>query len=244
MQIIPAIDLRAGRVIRLKQGDYSRETQYSVSGLVQARTYQSAGARRLHLVDLDAALDGGDGNLEQIGQICRALDIPVQMGGGVRNEDDVRARLDAGAERVIIGSVCVRDPARVCKWLDTIGADQIVAGLDVMHSEDQGWLPRAAGWTERGDQDLFTLLDQLTSAGLKQLLCTDIACDGMLSGPNLSLYRQLTERYPTLEVQASGGIGQKAHLERVAQTGVSGCVVGRALLEGLVPLAAIGQFSS
>lgn len=241
MILIPALDLRAGRVVRLQQGDYQRETRYDLSPLEQARAYRNAGAELLHLVDLDAARDGGDGNLDTIALIAEALDLPVQTGGGVRGIDDVRRRLDAGAARVVIGSVCVRTPETVCAWLADFGPERIVAGLDVRRDPDGRWIPQAAGWTEAGDADMFTLLDRLIEAGLEHLLCTDIARDGMLSGASNALYAELAARYPALTIQASGGIGSEADLEAVAATGVAGCIVGRALLEGGVPLAAIAR---
>lgn len=240
MFLIPALDLRDGRVVRLEQGDYARETRYALSEVQQALAYQDAGAGLLHVVDLDAARDGGDGNLASIAAICNALAIPVQTGGGVREIDDVQRRLDAGAARVVIGSVCVRKPATVGEWIGHFGADRIVAGLDVRPVEGR-WIPQAAGWTEAGAMDLFALLDRLCTAGLRHVLCTDITRDGMLSGASVALYRELVERYPALAIQASGGIGDESDLEAVAATGVAGCIVGKALLEGRVPLAAIGR---
>ncbi|MEM7055057.1 MAG: 1-(5-phosphoribosyl)-5-[(5-phosphoribosylamino)methylideneamino] imidazole-4-carboxamide isomerase [Pseudomonadota bacterium] len=244
MQIIPAIDLRHGRVVRLQQGDYARETEYETSAFQQALTYQTAGAKFVHIVDLDAALDGGDGNLELIAQISQSLNIPIQTGGGVRNESDLKARFERGAARVIIGSLCVREPALVAEWLERYGSDRIVAGLDVRQSSDGLWLPQAAGWTESGKEDLFSLIERLLYADLKHILCTDIACDGMLGGPSVALYAEVCRRYPEMRIQASGGIGSESHLEQVAQTGVTSCIVGRALLEGQVPMRAIEQYSS
>src|SRR6056297_2132611 len=242
MILIPAIDLRDGNVVRLQQGDYARETRYAESALDQARLYQNAGARVIHIVDLDSALAGGDGNLELIGEVCTSLDIPVQTGGGVRGKRDVQARLKAGAARVVIGSVCVKQPEQVCQWLSEFGADRIVAGLDVKRDADGRWIPQASGWTEAGELDLFALLDLLVDAGLQHLLCTDIERDGMLTGAGLPLYESLQARYPALKTQASGGIGSAEDIEAVAATGVHGCIVGRALLEGRVPMDAIGRF--
>lgn len=242
MILIPAIDLRHGRVVRLQQGDYARETRYAETAPDLARLYQDSGAGLVHIVDLDAALDGGDGNLALIGEICGVLDIPVQTGGGVRGTADVQARLDAGAARVVIGSVCVRDPQSVCDWIESFGAERIVAGLDVKRDAGGRWMPQAAGWTESGEQDLFELLEQLTGAGLEHLLCTDIERDGMLTGAGVELYEELREHFPTLKIQASGGIGSEADIEAVSSTGVHGCIVGRALLEGRVPMTAIGRF--
>jgi len=243
MQLIPAIDLRGGRVVRLEQGDYGRETRYDDDPLTLARRYADAGATLIHVVDLDSARAGGEANLAIIERLCAEGGIEIQTGGGVRSRADLSRRVDAGAARVVIGSLCVREPGTVAGWLDEADADRIVAGLDVSQAIDGGWMPRAAGWTESGDVDLFTLLERLCSAGLKHLLCTDIERDGMFAGPSLALYESICDRFPALAVQASGGIGSGEDLAEVAQTGVAGCVVGRALLEGRVDLHEIGRWS-
>lgn len=242
--VIPAIDLRDGRVVRLRQGDYARETRYDDSSLDRARMYAEAGARLLHVVDLDAAREGGSGNLEAIATICRALSIPVQTGGGVRDRDDVAERLERGAARVVVGSVCVKRPETVCGWIEDFGPERVVAGLDVKRDADGRWIPQASGWTEAGEHDLHALLGMLTQAGLRHLLCTDIDRDGMLSGAGIELYRELQPRYPQLAVQASGGIGNEHDIEGVAELGVAGCIVGRALLDGRVGLDAIARFGA
>jgi phosphoribosylformimino-5-aminoimidazole carboxamide ribotide isomerase len=243
MIIIPAIDLRGGRVVRLEQGDFDRETRYTEDPIELAERYQSAGARWLHLVDLDSARAGGEENLDVIGRICARLDIPVQTGGGVRSEADLKRRLDLGASRVVVGSLCVTDPTTVCGWLESLGSETIVAGLDVARGMDGAWFPRASGWTVSGDLDLISLLDRLGNAGLKHLLCTDIERDGMYSGPSITLYQSITSRYSSLQVQASGGVSSAADLNAVAQVNVAGCIVGRALLEGRVELSEISRWS-
>lgn len=243
MIIIPAIDLRGGRVVRLEQGDYDRETRYDNDPVALAERYQEAGATWLHLVDLDSARSGGDANLEIIGRICRSLDIPVQTGGGVRSLEDVELRLEVGASRVVIGSLCVREPDRMVNWLETLNSDHLVAGLDVVGGLDGTWVPRAAGWTEAADFDLFTLLGRFVDAGLVHLLCTDIERDGMFSGPAIGLYQAITTQFAALRVQASGGIGSPNDLESASRTGVAACIVGRALLEGRVNLKEIERWS-
>jgi phosphoribosylformimino-5-aminoimidazole carboxamide ribotide isomerase len=243
MQLIPAIDLRGGRVVRLAQGDYNRETHYDSDPIALAATYQDAGARLIHIVDLDSARDGGDANLATIARICDELSIAVQTGGGVRSRADLEARLEAGAQRVVIGSLSVREPDTVAQWLEEIGPESIVAGLDVLSDASGGWIPKAAGWTESGDLELFALLDRLQAAGLRHLLCTDIERDGMLSGPSVELYQALVARFPAIQTQASGGISEENDLEITAQTGVAGCIVGRALLEGRVSMSAIKRWS-
>ncbi len=243
MQLIPAIDLRGGRVVRLQQGDYERETRYDDDALVVAKRYADAGASLIHVVDLDSARDGGAANLDTIERLCSELDIDVQTGGGVRSHEDFQRRIDAGAARVVIGSLCVREPAMIEDWLRAGHGKRIVAGLDVSQGLDGAWFPRAAGWTESGKDDLFTLLERLVDAGLEHLLCTDIERDGMFAGPSLALYESICARFGALAVQASGGIGSGEDLVEVAQTGVAGCIVGRALLEGRVALSEVGQWS-
>ncbi|RFF30029.1 HisA/HisF-related TIM barrel protein [Wenzhouxiangella sediminis] len=243
MKLIPAIDLRGGRVVRLQQGDYERETRYDDDALVVARRYADAGATLIHVVDLDSARDGGTANLAAIEQLCREVDADIQTGGGVRSHEDFRRRIDAGAARVVIGSLCVREPATVASWLTGPDGERIVAGLDVSPGPEGAWFPRAAGWTESGDDDLFTLLERLVDAGLEHLLCTDIERDGMFAGPSLVLYESICARFSSLAVQASGGIGSSEDLNEVAQTGVASCIVGRALLEGRVALSEVGKWS-
>lgn len=243
MQLIPAIDLRGGRVVRLQQGDYERETRYDDDPLVLAKRYADAGTTLIHVVDLDSARSGGETNLATIERLCRKLDVAIQTGGGVRSRADFQRRIDAGAERVVIGSLCVRQPGTVGEWLAGPEGARIVAGLDVAQAIDGGWMPRAAGWTEAGEVDLFSLLDRLVHSGLQHLLCTDIERDGMFAGPSLALYESICERFSALAVQASGGIGSSDDLFEVARTGVAGCIVGRALLEGRVDLGEIGRWS-
>jgi len=243
MEVIPAIDLRGGRVVRLAQGDYARETRYDSDPLALAATYEAAGASLIHIVDLDSARQGGDANLAIIRQICAELSIGVQTGGGVRSFADLEARLEAGAERVVVGSLSVREPDTVATWLTDLGAEVIVAGLDVMSDARGGWMPKAAGWTESGDLELFALLEKLQAAGLRHLLCTDIERDGMLSGASTELYEALVARFPAIQTQASGGISDERDLQTAAGTGVAGCIVGRALLEGRVPMTAVRRWS-
>lgn len=243
MQLIPAIDLRGGRVVRLQQGDYERETRYDDDPLALAKRYAEAGAKLIHVVDLDSARAGGAANLDTIERLCAGVEAGIQTGGGVRSRADLQRRIDAGAARVVVGSLCVREPATVAEWLGGAEGDRIVAGLDVSEGLEGGWFPRAAGWTESGTTDLFTLLERLIDAGLEHLLCTDIERDGMFAGPSLALYESICTRFSSLAVQASGGIGSGRDLAAVAGTGVDGCIVGRALLEGRVELAEIHRWS-
>jgi len=234
--LYPAIDVRGGRVVRLRQGDYARETRYDDSPLAVAQRYAQAGSRWLHLVDLDAARGGGYTLAPLLEDIRRHTDLRVQTGGGVREQSDIDALLGAGAARVVIGSLAVRDPRRVLGWLTRYGADRITVALDARLSPDGRWQLPTSGWTEQSAVVLDDLVDRYADGGLRHLLCTDIARDGMLSGPNVDLYRTVLARAPQLQLQASGGVRDLADIAAVRDAGCAGGVLGKALLDGCFTL--------
>ena len=234
----PAIDVRGGAVVRLRQGDFARETRYPVAPLALAARYADAGARWLHVVDLDAARTGGPTLVPLLRAIADTTPLRVQVGGGVRGRADVDALLAAGATRVVVGSLAVRAPDVVIAWLGELGPERIVVALDTRRDAAGRWSLPLHGWTDDGgDADLFALATRFAAAGLRHLLCTDIARDGMLGGPNLELYRTLLRLAPWLQVQASGGVRDAADVRAVQQAGCAGVVLGRALLEGRLALA-------
>ncbi len=230
MLLIPALDLTDGACVRLHQGDFEQQTRYEVDPIAMAGEYQRQGARYLHLVDLDAVRRTRD-NRPLIRDLIGSLRIPVQLGGGVRSREDVAALLDAGATRVVIGSICATDPARFLRWLQTFGADRLVAAIDIDLDETGTPWPRIHGWTQRGDTQLWDLLDRLVPAGLKHLLCTDIARDGTLQGGNTELYRDILKRYPDLELQASGGVSSLQDLRDLDAAGLPAAICGKSLLD-------------
>jgi len=234
--VYPAIDVRGGKVVRLRQGDYAEETRYGDDPLAFAQRYSDAGAAWLHLVDLDAAKAGGYTLAPLLRGIAGGTPLKVQTGGGVRSRDDVAAILDAGASRVVVGSLAVRDPDAVLAWLDEFGGEHVTVALDTRQDDTGAWRLPVHGWTETAAQTLDALALRYADAGLRHLLCTDIARDGMLSGPNLDLYRRLRAIVPTLAVQASGGIRDVADVAAAHDAGCAGAVLGKALLEGRVSL--------
>lgn len=234
--IYPAIDVRDGKVVRLAQGDYARQTIYGDDPLAQAQRYAQAGAQWLHLVDLDAARAGGYTLLPLLKALATHTTLKVQTGGGVRSSDDVAQLLDAGAQRVVIGSLAVREPEAVAGWIARFGAERITVALDTRQDERGRWRLPVHGWTEDGERDLDALATAYADVGLRHLLCTDIARDGMLSGPNQSLYRHLLEHLPTLAVQASGGVRDLDDVIAARASGCAGVVLGKALLEGRLEL--------
>jgi len=236
MEIIPAIDLREGRVVRLAQGDYARETRYPADPLVLARDYAAAGARWLHVVDLDGARSGALDNLRVIEAIA-GTSLQVQSGGGVRGEADMQRLFDSGVARVVVGSVAVREPDAVETWISRYGSERVCVALDTRADASGRWTLPVKGWTEASSAHLDELAVRYARAGARHLLCTDIARDGMLSGPNLDLYAHVRRIAPELAVQASGGVRDAADVSALRASGVAGAILGRSLLEGRLSVA-------
>lgn len=235
--LYPAIDVRAGQVVRLHQGDYAQETRYGSDPLRQAVDYATQGARWLHLVDLDAARAGGYTLGPLLARIKAETGLSVQTGGGVRSEADVETLLAAGADRVVVGSLAVREPERVAGWLRQFGAKRLTLALDTRRDPLGRWLLPVQGWTQDSAVELPTLLAGYVESGLQHLLCTDIDRDGTLAGPNFALYTQLQAQAPSLQVQASGGVSALAEVAAARRAGLSGLVLGKALLEGRFTVA-------
>jgi phosphoribosylformimino-5-aminoimidazole carboxamide ribotide isomerase len=230
LQILPAIDLRGGRCVRLQQGDYGRETVFGDDPAAMARHWAGRGAERLHLVDLDGAQLGRPVNVEAVRAILTCVEIPCQLGGGVRDEATIASWLLAGVERVIVGTQALRDPA----WFRTMAGrypGRLVLGLDAK----QGRVA-TAGWLDVSTVPAIELAEQFDDLPMAAVVYTDIARDGMLSGVNLEATGALARRLRT-PVIASGGIGTLDDIRAVAALPVAGCVVGRALYEGRFTLA-------
>ncbi len=232
MELIPAIDLRGGQVVRLFQGDFDSETVYDRSPAELYGQYARAGASHLHVVDLDGAREGQAGNRELVAQLAGLGKLHIQCGGGLRSSLAVQALLASGVHRAVIGSLAVSEPGEVRVWLDEFGAERLVLALDVRL--DVNDVPRVAihGWREQSALSLWEALGEYEGSGLTHVLCTDVARDGALSGPNLRLYREAVSRFPWIRWQASGGIRDAADLRALAETGVAAAVSGKALLEG------------
>jgi phosphoribosylformimino-5-aminoimidazole carboxamide ribotide isomerase len=230
--IIPAIDLIQGKTVRLYQGSYDKTTEYQQTPLQLRDLYAEAGAGILHLVDLTGAKNAADRQLELLTTLMKNAPLPVQVGGGVRTASDVEQLLAAGASRVVVGSVAIREPETVHGWLHRYGGDKIVLALDVaINAKGDKTLP-SHGWIEESTITLEQVLDGFIAAGAKHVLCTDISKDGTLQGPNVALYAELVQKYPQIQWQASGGVGSLADITALKPTGVAGVILGRALLEG------------
>lgn len=232
--VYPAIDVREGRVVRLKQGDYQQETRYQHDPLELAQHYADTGAEWLHLVDLDAARFGGYTLSDLVQRIKQRTKLRVQTGGGVRSISDARAVLAAGADRVVVGSLAVSQPQQVIALIDEVGAEAVTVALDTRQEPGGRWMLPLHGWTAGSGVGLVELLAEYRLSALRHLLCTDIGRDGMLAGPNLELYRALRLLAPNLQIQASGGVRDLADVQAVREAQLGGIVLGKSLLEGLL----------
>jgi len=231
MIIYPAIDLRGGRVVRLTEGKFDQEKSYGDDPLAVAKDFAASGATWLHVVDLDGAKDPAKRQTALVEKLARGSGLRMQTGGGIRDESQIAALLAAGARRVIVGSVAARQPELVRGWLKKFGPENIILSPDVRLDADG--IPRvaAAGWQESTGVALDDFLNGFLAAGLVHILCTDISRDGKLTGPNTALYVQLVKKFPTLQIQASGGVSSLDDLRGLKPTGSAGAIVGRALYE-------------
>ncbi len=230
MQVIPAIDLRGGRCVRLRQGDFEQETVFGDDPAGMAQRWESAGASRIHLVDLDGAKSGRPVNVEAVRSITRSVKVPCQLGGGLRDRETIARWLDQGLERVVVGTQALRDPA----WFERMASEfpgQLVLGLDA-----RGGQVAAEGWTEVSQVSAVDLAKRFDVLPLAALVYTDVGRDGMLEGPDLAGTGALAQALRT-PVIASGGVGSLEHLKQLRTLPIVGCIVGRALYDGRFTLA-------
>jgi phosphoribosylformimino-5-aminoimidazole carboxamide ribotide isomerase len=226
--VIPAIDLSDGRCVRLAQGDMQRKTVYSDDPVEMALRWADGGAQLIHVVDLDGAVSGRRANAEAIAAICGATDVPVELGGGIRTLDDVRDVLSLGARHAILGTVALRDPETLTAALAEFG-EAIVVGIDARDGR-----VAVQGWTEDTGILAVDLAQRIEALGVRRIIFTDIATDGVLTGPNLEAMRAMAEA-TSVDITASGGVSSLEDIRALAALeplGVTGCIVGRALYEG------------
>ena len=231
MLLIPAIDLRGGRCVRLYQGNFSAETRYEYSPRGLLEKYRALGASWVHVVDLDGARDGVLANREVIVDLAAQRGLKLQVGGGIRSPEVIEDLISSGVERVVIGSAAVERPDEVIDWTSRFGADRICLALDVRYDERGEPQLRTRGWQAGTAISLWEAIALYPAAGVRHVLCTDIERDGALTGPHLDLYRDAVARFPRIAWQASGGVRDAADLAALARIGVAGAVSGKALLE-------------
>lgn len=242
LRLIPAIDLRGGRCVRLFQGDFAAETRYELEPHELLLRYRALGATWLHVVDLDGAKDGVLANRDVILRLASQRAVRLQVGGGVRSPDTIDDLLRHGVERVVVGSAAVERPTEVAQWLARFGPERIALAMDVRLDAQGVPYVRTRGWTQESRVTLWDALAAYPEGAVKHVLCTDIERDGAMSGPSLDLYRDCLARLPQLAWQASGGVRNAQDLGALAQLGLVAAISGKALLEEQIPLEELKPF--
>ena len=230
MEVIPSIDLRGGRCVRLYQGDYDKETVYSDDPMAVALRWQEMGAPRIHIVDLDGAASGIQANMEVLKRLGNSMDLPLQVGGGIRDMKSAENILDMGVQRIVLGTSAVEDPSLVEQACRHFGTEAVIVGVDARDG-----MVAIRGWREPSSVTVLDLIHRMAALGVGRFIYTDISRDGTLSGPNFQAIEGLMKDCDTTLV-ASGGISSIEHLERLAFLGVEGAIIGKALYTGDIDL--------
>ncbi len=239
MEIIPAIDLIEGKLVRLTEGDYARKTIYPTDPVDMARQYEDAGITRLHVVDLDGAKKGSVVNWKVLEQITSRTSLLVDFGGGVKQESDVQRIIECGASWVTVGSMAVKQPAVFSDWLDHYGADRFFLGADVRNEKIA-----VGGWLETTTQDVQEFIFSYTQQGLHYIFCTDISKDGKLEGPATPLYKKILSYNKDIKLVASGGVTEVDDLHKLKEAGCYGVIIGKAIYESRITFAQLKKFNA
>jgi len=227
--IIPAIDLIDGKCVRLTQGDYAQKKVYNENPLEVALQFEDIGIKRLHLVDLDGAKKGQVVNIAVLEKIASKTKLTIDFGGGIKTDTDIERVFNTGAAIATIGSIAVKNKELFFSWLNKFGADKLLLGADVKEEKIA-----VGGWLESTNISIFDFIKDNTAKGIKTIFCTDIAKDGLLEGPSLELYKKIVERFPQLNLIASGGVTSVTDLKLLKESGCSGAIVGKAIYEGRI----------
>ena len=237
IDIIPAIDIIDGKCVRLTQGDYEQKKVYNEDPLEVAKMFEDHGIKRLHTVDLDGAKSKHIVNAKVIERIASHTNLVIDFGGGIKSEEDLHTAFNAGANMLTIGSLAVTDPQRLYAWIKTYGTERFILGADVKNG-----LISINGWKEEGENKLLPFISDYKEQGINQVLCTDIARDGMLQGPAITLYQEVMNTFPTLYLIASGGVSCVRDIRQLEQAGIPAVVFGKALYEGRISMNDLKEF--
>ena len=237
IELIPAIDLIGGKCVRLSQGDYNSRKVYNENPLEVARELEDQGIRRLHVVDLDGAASHHIVNYRTLEQLATHTSLVIDFGGGVKSDEDLRIAFECGAQMVTGGSIAVQKPELFDGWLQQYGPERMILGADV-----KGHCLAVNGWKEETGCELFPFLKRHVEQGVRKVICTDIACDGMLQGPSLELYREILQQHPDLYLMASGGVSSLDDIVALQEAGVPAVIFGKALYEGCIKLEDLARF--
>lgn len=237
MFIIPAIDLIGGKCVRLSQGDYSSKKEYHDDPLEMAKRFEGAGISRLHLVDLDGAKAKKIINADVLERICAGTSLHVDFGGGIQADEEIEKAFALGAKQVTGGSIAVKNPVLFEAWITKYGSDKIILGADAKNKKIA-----VGGWEETTSVDLIPFIQSYFDKGIRYVICTDVAKDGLLQGPSVELYQEILQEIPELKLIASGGVSSVKDLEELEKVGVYGAIVGKAYYEGRVTLEELASF--
>jgi len=237
--IIPAIDLIDAKCVRLSQGDYNQKTVYNEHPLEVAKMFEDAGITRLHLVDLDGAKAKHIVNYKVLETISSKTGLIIDFGGGLKTDDDLRIAFECGAQMVTGGSIAVKDRETFLDWIGKYGAEKIILGAD---AKDK--MIAVSGWQEVSELSILDFIESYTIKGIQQVISTDIARDGMLTGPSIDLYKEIMAKFPNLELIASGGIAAMKDIYELDEMGMPGVITGKAIYENRISLAEISKFLS
>ncbi|NLA21936.1 MAG: 1-(5-phosphoribosyl)-5-[(5-phosphoribosylamino)methylideneamino]imidazole-4-carboxamide isomerase [Candidatus Marinimicrobia bacterium] len=235
--IIPAIDIINGKCVRLSRGDFNTQKIYNENPLEIARQFADAGIKRLHLVDLDGARQKRVVNWEVLEKIATGTPLQIDFSGGIRSETDVRIAFESGARQITVGSIAISAPDLVEEWLKKFGGEKIILGADVIDRKIT-----IHGWQEKAPLEIMEFLQNFQKKGVQQAICTEVARDGMLTGPAFELYREIKQKFPDLYLIASGGISRIDDIYQLQDDGIDGVIIGKALYEGYLKLSELKGF--
>ncbi|RAK01913.1 1-(5-phosphoribosyl)-5-[(5-phosphoribosylamino)methylideneamino] imidazole-4-carboxamide isomerase [Larkinella arboricola] len=237
MHIIPAIDLIEGKAVRLTQGDYNQKKEYNARPLEVAQQFEDAGLTRLHLVDLDGAKEKRVINWKVLELIAGKTRLHIDFGGGVQSDEDLRIVFECGAKQVTGGSIAVKKPDVFERWLSQYGPEAIILGADAKNEKIT-----VSGWEEATEVWVYDFVENYVEKGIKYVISTDVAKDGLLQGPSFELYRNMQDQFPSLNIIASGGVSGMEDIEVLADMNLFGVIVGKAIYEGRVTLKELSKF--
>jgi phosphoribosylformimino-5-aminoimidazole carboxamide ribotide isomerase len=242
-EVIPAIDLIDGKCVRLTQGDYAQKTVYNENPLAVAQMFEDLGIKNLHLVDLDGAKKGQVVNLKVLESIASQTNLSIDFGGGIKTDTDIKSVYDAGADIATIGSIAVKDPGLFLHWILRYGSEKILLGADVRDENIA-----VGGWLETTKYSIYDFIGRYHSSTvpshIKTIFCTDIAKDGLLQGPSIELYKKIIDKFPKLNLIASGGVTSIDDLKELKKIGCRGAIVGKAIYEGRITMEELRKFIS
>lgn len=238
IEVIPAIDIIDGRCVRLTRGDYDQMREYSDAPLDVAKAFEDAGCRHLHLVDLDGAKSRHIVNYKTLELLASKTDLKIDFGGGLKSDDDVRIAFDCGAEKITGGSIAVKSPTTFERWIDTYGTRRIILGADTRDGKIA-----TDGWQNGSNESIIPFIEEYVQKGITQVISTDIACDGTLTGPSIKLYAEILKKFSRLYLIASGGVGRLSDLADLERAGVPAVIVGKAIYENCITMKDIEKIN-